>query len=226
MSGTQRNLLVVVGITGAVMLVAGEHLYRQVIERRYQQAVESRRQLELRVGEMIATHEQVKRNFQQERQRSQELGQEVLSLRGRLEDAVGRLALEVTSVRELQGRMGVMQQQMDQLQGELALSLQARTKAVASAQPSPVQLERVVVSDGAASALRGRIVSIHKDWHFIVIDLGWDTVRIGDTVSIYHNEQLLAKARVDRVQEGVCAATLLPGWESAEVHVNDLVRIL
>ena len=59
-----------------------------------------------------------------------------------------------------------------------------------------------------------------------MIDLGWDAVRIGDTVSIVRNGQLLAKARIDRVQEGVSAATLLSDWETAEIHVNDLVRVL
>ena len=122
-------------------------------------------------------------------------------------------------------RLSTTQQQMDQLQGELALALQSHSWAAQEASGA-VQLERVVVSDAGASNLNGRVVSVNKDWHFVVIDLGWDAVRIGDTVSIFRGEQLLAKARVDRVQEGICAATILPEWGTAEVHVNDLVKLL
>ena len=89
-----------------------------------------------------------------------------------------------------------------------------------------MQLDRVVVSEAGTSSLQGRIMSVHRDWNFVVIDLGWGQVRIGDTVSIFRNSQLLAKARVERVQEGVCAATVLPGWETAEIQINDVASIL
>ena len=220
---------VLLGSIGVVMvgIAAGEHLYRRVIERRYHQMVESRRQLELQFGEVVATHERLQHDLTQAQQRSQELAQALTEARAQLEDAVGRLTQETRSGHELQGRLSAVQQQMEQLQGELSVTLQRHSAAPSSAAaPSAVQLERVVVSDAGASDLSGRIVSIHTDWNFVVIDLGWDAVRIGDTVSIVRNGQLLAKARVDRVQEGVSAATLLPDWETAEVHVNDLVRVL
>ena len=105
------------------------------------------------------------------------------------------------------------------------MTLQERPREPA-ADSNPVQLERVVVSHADASELKGRIVSVHQDWNFVVIDLGWDAVKIGDTVSIFHNEQLLAKARIERVQEAVCAATILPEWNAASVQVNDVARVL
>ena len=59
-----------------------------------------------------------------------------------------------------------------------------------------------------------------------MISLGWDAVRIGDVVSIFRNDQLQAKAKIERVQEGVCAATVLPDWKTEAIQLNDLVRIL
>ena len=88
-----------------------------------------------------------------------------------------------------------------------------------------MQLERIVVSRTDAG-LHGRVLSIDKNWNFVVVDLGWSAVGIGDTLSIYREEQLLAKARVERVQEGICAASLLPEWSTAEIRVNDQVRAL
>ena len=224
-----RARQILIGSIGVVIVgvAAGEHLAQRVTERRYHQMVESRRQLELQFGEVMATHEQMQRDLQQAQQRSQELTQALAEARAQLEEAVGRLAQETQSSRGLQGRLATVQQQMEQLQGELAVTLQRQPSASpAASAPNAIQLERVVVNDAQASDLSGRIVSIHKDWNFVVISLGWDAVRIGETVSILRNGQLLAKARIDRVQEGVCAATLLPEWETAEVQVNDLVRIL
>ena len=220
--------VVVIGAVGVILtgIAAGEDVARRIITRRYHQMVEARRQLELQVGEMVATHEQLKNDLGQAQQRSQELTEALAQTRTQLESAVGRLTQEARTGRELQQRLGSVQQQMEQLQGELAVTLQSRQAKPAAANEVAVQLERVVVSDADAEALKGRIVSIHKDWNFVVIDLGWDAVRIGDMVSILRNGQLLAKARVDRVQEGVCAATILPEWETAEIRINDLVRIL
>jgi hypothetical protein len=69
-------------------------------------------------------------------------------------------------------------------------------------------------------------MSVHPDWKFIIVNLGWDHVNIGDTVSIFRNEALLGKARIERVQQEAAAATLLPEWRQAEVRVDDVVRAL
>ena len=223
---------VLVAVMGVVLAgaAAGEHVARRLIERRYHQSVESRRQLELKFGEVLATHEQLKGALKHERERSEELSGALASMRHELEQSVGRLTEETRKVQALTVRVAAMQQQMDQLQGELSLSLQdhpAATPVSVPPKPSvPIQLQKIVVSDAGASGLQGRVLSIHRDWHFVVIDLGWNAVQVGDVASVFRNEQLLAKVRVDRVQEGICAATVLPEWESADIRVNDFVRVL
>ena len=211
-------------LVGAVALgaaVVAEDLGRRGAERRHQAAMEARQRLELQYGEVLATHQQVQAELATERQRSSELTGALGTLRARLEEAVGRLADEMRQVQSLQGRLASMQEQMDQLQGELAMSLQQ-----AAGGSGPAELERVLVRDAEAAAQAGRVISVHDAWDFIVIDLGWDAVKIGDTVSIFRDDQLLAKARVERVQEAVSAASLLPEWRSVEVRVDDLVRLL
>ena len=213
---------------GIVLVCAavGEHRYRQMIEQRYRSAVEGRRQLELQFGEYLAGHEQLTGDLAVERQRSQELSATLNEKSAQLERALARLAEEGRSAQQLQLRLSRMEQQMNQLQGELALTLQQPSRQQAAEGPPAVQLERVLVSDTTGSGLQGRVVSVHQDWEFIIIDLGWDAVKIGDTVSIFRNEELLAKARIDRVQEGVSAATILPGWEASKISVNDRVGVL
>lgn len=224
MTGGQRIAFAVIGVALAGF-GTGEHLYRRVIQRRYHDAVEGRRQLELHFGEVLAEREELKGSLARERQRVSELSGALLSSRSEMEQAVGRLAEETQSVRQLKARLSAMHAQMDQLQGELAVTLQRRPAEPGGA-PAAVQLERIVVNTEDSIGLRGRIVSVDAEWKFVIIDLGWNAVSIGDTVSIFRNDQLLGRARVERVQEGVCAAALLPEWDTADIRENDVVRVL
>ena len=217
----------IVGILGfvAVGVAVGEHVARGVVERRYHQVIESRRRLELQFGEALARAGKLEDDVRAERRRSQELFGALGAARTLLEEAVGRLSQEAQRAQEFRARLASKEQQMDQLQGELAAALQRR-EVTEPREPRAIQLDRIVVRDTEARTLEGRVVSVHPDWNFVVLSFGWDAVRIGDTVSIFRDQQLLAQARVDRVQQAVCAATLLPEWRQAEIHINDLARVL
>ena len=222
----QHIAIVVIGVA-CVGIAAGEYVATRSAERRYRGAVEAKRQLEARVGHVLTIREQLQRTLTSEQQHSHELMDALLAMRSKLEETVGRLSQETQTVRELHMRLTSMQQQMDQLQGELVIALQGRQGATTQKEAQgAVQLERIVVSRADAPGLHGRVLSVDKNWNFVVVDLGWSTVSIGDMLSIYREEQLLAKARVERVQEGMCAATLLPEWSTTEIHINDQVRAL
>lgn len=220
-----RLVIAVVGVT-LVGAVVHEHASRRQAESQYRQAARARRELELQVGEMLASHQRLQQDLTREQQHSRELSDALASTWIELERTVARLTEETQNAKKIQTKFSAMQQQMDQLQGELAVTLEQRQAEAPAVGSGTVQLERVVVGEEAASALRGRVVSVHRDWGFVIINLGWDAVRIGDTVSIFHGEQILAKARVERVQEGTCAATVLPSYHTDDIHVNDIARVL
>lgn len=222
---TWRRILVGVVVAVLGILAGFEHHTRRLVQAQFLQAVEARQQLERRFAEMMASHERLKSDFETERQRSHELEQALASAKSELEQTTGRLTEESHTSRTLQLRLAEMEQQLNQLQGELAVTLK-HEEGTAGVKPGAVQIERVVVSDAGETNAAGRVISIHRDWDFVVINLGWDAVRIGDVVSIFHNDQLQAKAQIERVQEGVCAATVLPDWKTDTIQLNDLVRIL
>ncbi|MBI2495770.1 MAG: hypothetical protein HYW10_04315 [Candidatus Omnitrophica bacterium] len=185
-----RRVVIAVVSAGLLAALIVEDVSRRSFERRYRTVVESRRQLTMQVAEIVATHDGLRRDLDQERRRSAELAEALRSTRVQLEETVGRLTEETRGAGELNMRLARLQQQMDQLQGELAIALQDREDA------------------------------------FVIISLGWGAVRIGDTVSIFRNDRLLAHARVERVQESACAATVLPAWKAADIRANDLVHVL
>ena len=225
LSRTGRRALVGVVVAVLAAIAGSEHHARRLIQAQFRQAAEARQQLERRFGEVMASHERLNSDLDTERQRSQELEQALASAKSQFEQASGRLAEEGRTSRTLQLRLAEMQQQMDQLQGELAVTLKQREGA-SGVKPGAVQIERVVVSDAGGSNPAGRVISIHRDWNFVVINLGWDAVRIGDVVSIFRDDAFQAKARIERVQEGVCAATVLPDGKTDAVQLNDRVRVL
>ncbi len=222
--GTKQRIIVAAGGLFLIGIAGTEHVGKRLFQHRYEEAVEARQRLERQFTSALTNHERITRELQEERTRSQALSEALNATKTELQQAHGRVSEEQKRVRELQLRVASLQQQTEQLQGELAMSLQERSGAAGAS--SPVQLEKIVVSDPGAAELRGRVLSVHQSWNFVVVDLGWDRVRIGDTISIVRNEQVVAKAKVERVQEQVCAATVLPEWNTAEVHVNDAAQVL
>ena len=226
MTTARRVLLAVFGMVVTITAV-GEHLSRRLIERRYHQVLETHQQLERQVGGVLTTHKQLTNDLTAQRQRTQALTNAVAEKNAELDNTIGRLAEESQTVRELQQQIKVQEQQMAQLQGELADALHlAQAAPAAGTSSAAVELERIMVSNEASPALQGRVISVHPEWNFVVIDLGWDAVKIGDTVSIVRNDALLAKAKVERVQEGIAAAAIMPEWDAKTVQINDHVKLL
>jgi hypothetical protein len=227
---------VVLACAGIGLVFAGawasEHGRRRLAERRTDEALEGQWQMALRVRGIIATHERLTQEVTRERQRAQELADALLSTRQQLEETAGRLTQERQRAGELNARLASLQGQMEQLQGELAVTLKetqgnsAWPRAAGAPSQSPVQLERIVVSRLDGEGIEGRVLSVHPEWGFVVIDLGWDAVRIGDVLSVLREDDVLATVRIERVQEAVCAAAVIPEHKAGEVRINDLVRML
>ena len=227
-AGVQRMMLVgiVVASVGSVIGFWGTH---QQLRVRYQASVVTQQHLQTQTKELRQEYQRVADAFGGAQQRIGELTQTLAARDSELERTVARLMQEERAIQELEGKLVSAQRQVGLLQGELAAHLEQQPVGGAQAEGvAPVQLDRVIVTQSSSTGLglEGRIVSVHPDWKFVVIDLGWDLVKVGDVVSIYRNSQLLGKARVERVQEQVCAATILSDWKISDVQVNDAVRIL
>jgi hypothetical protein len=200
-----------------------EHLYRRIIEHRYEQAVIARRQVESEYAQMLAASRRHVDDVSRVRLRADTLTEQLADRNQQLEVVQGQLQTERLVVREMEARLGDMEIQLEELQGELAMVLRTGGQVAYSADGDTVQLERIVISEADAPGIQGRVVSVDRDWDFVVIDMGWDLVKIGDTVSIRRNDQLLAQAKVERIQERISAATVLPDWDIDGIEVNNVV---
>ena len=219
-----KQTAVVMVIVGLVTVVVGEWGERHRIERRYQESLRLQQQLAQQAQQLRTDRDRLAETVAAAQSRNTELTQTLDAKNLALEEVSARLTQQEHVTQEMQEKLASLQKQFDSVQGELAMAVSSRAKRSPG---GAVSLEKIVVAQGSpASSAQGRVVSVDPQWRFIVFDLGWNTVKIGDIVSISRNKELLGKARVERVQEEVSAATLLPEWTNNEVKVDDTVRPL
>lgn len=161
-----------------------------------------------------------------QRQREAEL-KDLLTTKAREVDLlVERLQAESKTVAELHETVARQEQQVSRLQTELVLARQVREPLMPgapAAKTAAVELEKIPVPAPSSRRAQGKILQVHPEWEFVVLDLGWDQVAIGDRVGIYRDNALIAEAQVERVQEEAAAARVLPTYQTAKIAVNDQV---
>jgi len=90
--------------------------------------------------------------------------------------------------------------------------------------PKTVELEKIVV--GPMAGIVGKVLKVNKEHKFIVTDLGRENnLEIGDVLSVHRDNEFIGRTKVEKVEEGVCAAAILSDWQDAEFKENDLVRL-
>jgi len=216
-SGTPRLLIIVLGV-GLSVGWLGEAIARRRLVRSHQETVKARQALELQMGEIRADREKLAASLTGEQERVERLSQTLSAKDSELQAVIGRLTEEERIIQGLQGELLAMQQQVERMD-DRRISRQPRTSA-SGASAAMVELEKVVVTQATTSpgiGIEGRVLSVHPEWEFVVIDLGWNIVNIGDLVSIYHNEQLVGTA---------ASLVLEPDAGKPEVRINDVVRAL
>ncbi len=226
MSQTFRRIgIVVVGIgIMAGLVLEGSSRFRA--EARYQKAVKAQHQLEGDVASLQSERDRLYEVLKGEQRRVDYLTKQVASKETQLQDTVARMTQGDLLLRDVKDRLQLVQTRYDDLQEEMALAMRPQDQRTTHGKV--VRLEKVIVSAGGgpSGSPTGRVISVHPEWRFVVVDLGWKALGIGDVVSIYRKDQLMGKARVERVQEGAAAASLLPEWANSEIRVDDIVRAL
>lgn len=210
-------------IVSLVVLAAGFAIARQV---EHQKRIATEQDL----AQTIQAKELVETKLSAEERRTKQLT-EVVQIKSReLEQVVARLEEEAHTVERLRGRMAQMESQMGQLQAELVLAMRDREELAQRVprrrRPQTVELEKITVSVPRTQPLEGKILQVNAEWQFVVVDLGWDLLSVGDVLGVYRDDAFIAKVQVERVQARVAAARVLPEYEPAEIAMDDRVAEL
>ena len=222
--------LALVGLAIGVTSLGGlDWTSRRRLEQRYQMTVAENQELAQTISDLRSEQTRLSDGLQRTEAQVAELTNAVVQKDEALQQAIARVSEEERTTLALREALAEMRRQLDRVQTVQGVAVEhPSSEQAAKPAEEAVELERVVVSvpSDSEAGVEGQILSVHPDWQFVVIDLGWDAVHVGDVVSIYLRESLRAKARVERVQERASAATLLPEWSDADIQVHDVVRIL
>ncbi len=218
-----RPIVVWVMLMTMGTLALSEHLARRGAERQAADAVTAHATLRAQVAAAFLDVEQLKSDLTLEHHRSAVLARQLSERSSALEQALARLLAEERTVERLTRQLASMGREIEALQSELAVAIEMRPTGSGG---EVVALDRVVVGAAGEAGPEGRVVSVHPEWRFVIVDLGWDQVRIGDLVAISRQDERLATARIERVQEDLAAATLLPDSDEVTIQVNDVARVL
>ena len=83
------------------------------------------------------------------------------------------------------------------------------------------------VSAGAASTAGGQVVVINREYDFIVVNLGKNHgLSVGQEFQIVRGNEVLGRAKVEKVYDELSAAALLPDSKKNSIREGDTVRAM
>lgn len=130
--------------------------------------------------------------------------------------ALRKLEKEITARREAEAQRVIALRE----KRELETKLNEFTKA-----PKTIELGKIIVK--AAPVLAGKLLVVNKEFDFVVVDLGRaHDLKLGEVLSIYRHGEFVGKVQVEKVEEDISAAAILPDWLNVEFKENDEVKKL
>jgi hypothetical protein len=180
---------------------------------------ESRVRLVRTLEQALVQQQQLGQALGLERRRTAQAQLAVETKNREVDALVARLTGEQATSTQLRQALAEHQRQLSALQTDLVLAQQRATATGA------VEIARITVPihTRAARSL-AKVVAVNPEWSFVVFDAGWDQVNIGDVLSVYRQEALIARVQVERVQQRLAAARVLPAYPVDAIAIDDQVQ--
>jgi len=239
------KLILILGLIASLVLAANffiskerEKLKRVKAEEELKITIDEKKVLEVNLDKEIKEKETVKQELVQEKKWSGSLQEQIKEKEKQVQEALNKIEENekivngtLAKFEEEKKRSAKLEQDLQRAEFKLASlarenkSLRERIGSKISSSAPPIELEKIVVTVGPHNIKEGKVISVNKKYDFIVINLGMDDVGKGDKVSVIREGKLIAEAQIERVEEKVCAATVLPEYKQVEIKESDVVRI-
>jgi len=182
-----------------------EELSKTIVKKRF---------IENKLEDTIIAKKTVQKELNTEKRKRFALETEIEEKEEQIRLSLSRLQKEIVARRETEAQLVITMKE----KGILEAKISKLTKKT-----GVFELERIVVK--TTPVLVGRVLMVNREYDFIVADLGrGDNVKLGDVLSVYRNEKFIARVQVERLEENICAAAVLPGWQNVEFNESDEVR--
>ena len=195
-----RSVIIILLITSTVfyILQARESALRISMQNALSKAVEEKRVLGSKLLETISG-----------------LDKELKARERQIRVTLDRLEEEITTRRNIEARLLMSLEENRILKSRVIRHVRS---------PKTIELERIVIVNVAA-AFEGKILAVNKEYSFVVVDLGRaDDIRLGDILSVYRDDNFVGSVKVEKVEDNVCTASILPSWKNEEFKEDDEVK--
>ena len=216
------------------------------LERQLSEATKAQDELKDKLTKASAQLEQAVRSLAQELQVKDALAKSV-DERQREIDRLGRDLQQLKSERTtLTEEIAQLKTHQDELQSQLSQVQQAKSdlenQAQKTAKPPTLELDKVVVtnpssapsssssaaaSGTAAPAGQGQVIVVNREYDFVVVNLGKNQgLEVGQEFQIFRDNQVLGRAKIEKVYDELSAAALLPDSNKDAIREGDSVRAI
>jgi len=179
------------------------------------QTIEEKKKVENKLTETFKVKEQVEGELASEKEKSSTLKKELEDKEQQIKTNLDKLEREITARKKVEAQLMIALKEKENLEDR-----------VRNLKETPnIELEKIVIKPG--SVVTGKITMVNKEYAFVVVNLGSQhNVKVGDTLSVYRNDEFIGKVQIERAEEKMSAAAVLPDWQNVEFKENDIVKTI
>jgi len=177
------------------------------------QTIEEKKQVENKLADTVKAKEAVETELTAEKERSSMLQEELEDKNQQIKLALDRIEQEISARRKVEAQLMITLQEKEDLAQKVSQS------------SDTVELEKIVINPG--SVITGKIIMVNKEYAFVVVNLGHQqSLKAGDILYVYRNDEVIGKVQIQRTEENMSAAAILPDWQNVEFKENDVVKTM
>ncbi len=192
-----------------------ERKLRIYTQQQLTQTVEEKKKVENKLIETVKAKEQVEGELASEKEKSLTLKKELDDKEQQIKTTLDRLEREITARKKAEAQLMITLKEKENLEVKVKNLKEAPT----------IELEKIVIKPG--SVITGKITMVNKEYAFVVVNLGTQhNLKAGDILSVYRNDEFIGKVQIERAEEKMSAAAVLPDWQNVEFKEDDIVKAI
>ena len=207
-------ILLVVSIS-FYFLKEKEKKLRIATQNQLTQTIEEKKKVENKLIDTVKAKEAVETELTIEKEKSLTLKKELEDKEQQIKTTLDRLEREIVARKKAEAQLMITLKEKENLEVKVKDLKEAPT----------IELEKIVIKPG--SVITGKITMVNKEYAFVVVNLGTQhNIKLGDILSVYRNDEFIGKVQIERAEEKMSAAAILPEWQSVEFKENDVVKTI
>ncbi len=192
-----------------------EKKLRIYTQKQLTQTIEEKKKVENKLVETAKAKEAVEVELVSEKGKSLTLKKELEDKEQQIRATLDRLEQEIAGRKKAEAQLIIALKGKDILEAKLNNLKEAHT----------IELEKIVIKPGSVTT--GKVIMVNKEYAFVVVNLGIQhNINVGDILSVYRNDEFIGKVQIEKAEEKISAAAILPNWQNAEFRQDDLVKII